>query len=107
MNHNTSAQCHTENGEVFITDQSGNGHHSKQRTMKTKEQKSKPSKPSVATLKKMGFTISGNWAHRHRFNVYRPTLTYNKLFEEIQSYGENIGKNEKLNEIKQALGICQ
>ena len=34
MNHNTSAQCHTENGEVFMTDQSGNGHHLKQRTMK-------------------------------------------------------------------------
>ena len=34
MNHNTSAQCHTENGEVFMTDQSGNGHHLKQNTMK-------------------------------------------------------------------------
>ena len=34
MNHNTSAQCHIENGEVFMTDQSGNGHHLKKRTMK-------------------------------------------------------------------------
>ena len=34
MNHNTSAQCHTENGEVFLTDQSGNGHHRKQNKMK-------------------------------------------------------------------------
>lgn len=33
-NHNTSAQCHTENGEVFMTDQSGNGHHLKQNKMK-------------------------------------------------------------------------
>jgi hypothetical protein len=34
MNHNTSAQCHTENGEVFMTDQSGNGHHLKRNKMK-------------------------------------------------------------------------
>ena len=73
--------------------------------MKTKKQKTKPSKPSAATLKKMGFTVSGQWAHGHGFNVYLPTLTYNKLFKEIQSYGENIGKNEKLNEIQDALGI--
>ena len=70
-----------------------------------KKPKAKPSKPSIATLKKMGFTISGQWAHRHRFNVYIPTLTYNKLFEEIQSYGEQIGKTRTRNEIKNALGI--
>ena len=67
--------------------------------------KTKPSKPSLATLKKMGFTISGHWAHRHRFQVYIPTLTYNKLFEEIQLYGEKLGKTRKLNEIQEALGI--
>lgn len=27
MKHNTSAQCHTENGSVYMTDQSGNGNH--------------------------------------------------------------------------------
>ena len=67
--------------------------------------KAKPSKPSIATLKKMGFTISGNWAHRHRFNVYLPTLTYDKLFEKIQLYGWNLGRSEACNEIKKALGI--
>ena len=70
-----------------------------------KKPKAKPSKPSVATLKKMGFTISGHWAHRHRFNVYLPTLTYDKLFEEIQLYGEKLGKTQTRNEIKNALGI--
>ena len=35
MNHNTSAQCHTENGEVFMTDHSGNGHHIKHNTNMT------------------------------------------------------------------------
>ncbi len=70
-----------------------------------KTPKTKPSKPSLATLKKMEFTISGHWAHRHRFQVYIPTLTYNKLFEEIQLYGENLGKTRKLNEIQEALGI--
>jgi redox-regulated HSP33 family molecular chaperone len=34
MNYNTSAQCYTENGEVFMTDQSGNGHHLKRNKMK-------------------------------------------------------------------------
>lgn len=70
-----------------------------------KKLKAKPNKPSVATLKKMGFTISGHWAHRGCFQVYLPTLTYNKLFEDIQLYGENLGKARKLNEIKNALGI--
>lgn len=73
--------------------------------MKTKEQKSKPSKPSIATLKKMGFTVSGQWASRHGFNVYLPTLTYDNLLEKVQLYGENLGKDRKLNEIKKALGI--
>ena len=73
--------------------------------MKTKEQKSKPSKPSIATLEKMGFTISGHWAYRHGLDVYLPTLTYDNLLEKVQLYGENLGKARKLNEIKKALGI--
>lgn len=73
--------------------------------MNTKKPKSKITKPSGSTLKKMGFTVIGHWAHRHSFQVYLPTLTYNKLFEEIQLYGENIGKAKKLKEIQNALGI--
>tara|TARA_S200002703_G_scaffold151104_1_gene150071 strand:+ start:541 stop:750 length:210 start_codon:yes stop_codon:yes gene_type:complete len=66
---------------------------------------SKTQKPSITTLKKMGFTISGHWAERNCFTAYIPTLTYNKLFEEIQLYGENLGKAKKLKEIKNALDI--
>jgi hypothetical protein len=73
--------------------------------MTHKKPKSKTTKPSKVTLEKMGFTISGHWAERNCFQVYLPTLTYNKLFEEIQLYGENIGKTRKLQEIQNALEI--
>ena len=73
--------------------------------MKNKNPKAKTFKPSVATLKRMGFTISGHWASRNCFSIYIPTITYDKLFDEIELYGENLGKSKKLNEIKNALGI--
>lgn len=73
--------------------------------MKSKKQKTNTAKPSISTLEKMGFTISGQWASRNSFQIYIPTITYNKLLDELELYGENLGKAKKLNEIKKALSI--
>ena len=57
------------------------------------------------TLEKMGFEISGHWAQRGTLSLYLPTLTYQKLVDDIHLDGVNLGKAQKLNEIKKALSI--
>ncbi|MEK9983464.1 MAG: hypothetical protein VW879_01865 [Opitutae bacterium] len=73
--------------------------------METKKQKANTAKPSIATLEKMGFTISGHWASRKCFEIYIPSITYEKLLDELELYGENLGKAKKLDEVHNALGI--
>ena len=57
------------------------------------------------TLEKMGFEISGHWAQRGALSIYLPTLTYQKLVDDIYLKGVDLGKAQKLNEIKKALSI--
>ena len=99
MNHNTSAQCHTENGEVFMTDQSGNGHHLKQHTMK----------PLSQTYKELGidFTfpieIWGAWGNQTYYEnsdgywerFERDDNGYVTYHEDSDSYWEKYERDAK------------
>ena len=62
-------------------------------------------KVTKKTLEKMGFEISGRWAKRGILSLYLPTLTYQKLVDDIHLHGIDLGKAQKLNEIKKSLGI--
>jgi hypothetical protein len=62
-------------------------------------------KPSKSTLEKMGFTVDGHWAERDSFSIYLPTLTYSKLIDNIYLHAFNLGKQNKLDEIKKWLEI--
>ena len=78
MNHNTSAQCHTENGEVFMTDQSGNGHHIKQRTMK----------PLSETYKELGIAFD--------FPIeIKDAKGYQTYYEDSDDYWERYERDSK------------
>lgn len=65
----------------------------------------KNQKPSRSMLEKMGFTVSGSWAKRGILSIYLPTLTHQKLVDDIYSQAFDFGKQNKLNEIKKTLEI--